>query len=100
MDGAVDARSGQPSTEGALGGCDHTVPPLMTDAPIPERRNEGMVRAEQVGRQLRNPQLNLAQLVLLMFSRRRVRGARCQVLLDRVQTRLDHVQAPGDLDKG
>ena len=44
----------------------------MTDALFPERRHEGMVRAEYVGRQVRNQPPNLAQLLLLMCSRRRL----------------------------
>ena len=60
-----------------------------------EMRDEGMLRAEQVSRLLRNQQLNLAQFLLIRFCRWRVRGKPSEVLLDRVQTLLGHVQAAG-----
>jgi hypothetical protein len=58
-----------------------------------EMRDGGMLRAGQVGGQFRNQQLNLAQFLLIRFCWRRVRGKPGQVILDRFQTILGHVQA-------
>ena len=68
----------------------------MADAIFPERRHEGMVRAEHVGRQVRNQPPNLAQLLLMMCSRWRLWVKPSEVLLDRFQARLGHVQTLGD----
>ena len=66
MNEAVDAHTGQPRTGGALGGCDLTMRPVMTDALSRRGAHEGMVRAEDLGRQLRDLPPDLVQLPLLI----------------------------------
>ena len=76
---------------------------LMADAVIPERRDkadEGMVRAEDLGRQLRDLPSDLVQLPLVIGSQRRLRVKPGEVLLERFQAGLDHIQPLGDLRKG
>ena len=96
MNEAVNAHTGQPRTGGTLGGCDLAMRPVMTD----ELSDQGMVGAEQVGCQVRHPPLNLAQLPLIRLSRWRLRVKPGQVRLDRIQTRLDQVEAAGHLNEG
>jgi hypothetical protein len=103
MNEAVDAPTGQPGIGGALGGCDLTMRPAMADAVIPERRDEadeGMVRAEDLSRQLRDLPPDLVQLPLVIGSQRRLRVKLGEVRLDRFQARLGHIQSLGDLRKG
>ena len=103
MHDAVDAPTGQPGTGGALGGGDLAMRPAMADAVIPERRDEadeGMVRAEDLSRQLRDQPTNRTQLPLMLCRRWHVRVTRGEVRLDRCQARLGHIQSLGDLRKG
>ena len=96
MNEAVDAHTGQQRTEGALGGCDLAMRPVMTD----ELSDQGMVGAEQVGCQVRHPPLNFAQLLLMVFCQGCARRTPGAVRLDRIQTRLDQVEAAGHLNEG
>ncbi len=96
MNEAVDAHTAQPRTGSALGEDDDLTRPLMPD----ELSDKRMVRAEQVGRQLRHPQLDLAQLLLMVACQGRARGTPGEVRLDRVQTLLDHIQVASHLDEG
>ena len=96
MNEAVNAHTGQPRTSGLLGGGDYLTRPLMTD----ELSDQGMVRAEQVLRQLRHSPLNLTQLLLMVLGQGRARRTPGAVRLDRVQTRLDYVEAADHLDEG
>ncbi len=75
----------------------------MAKAVIPQRgdeADEGMVRAEDLGRQLRDLPADLVQLALVIGSQRRLGGKRGEVLLERFQAGLDHIQSLGDLRKG
>ena len=95
MNEAVDAHTGRPRTEGARGGGDLAMRPLTTD----ELRDQGMVRAEQLSGQLCHPQLNLAQVLLMVVCQGCARGTPGEVRLDRFQTLLDQVKAARHLDE-
>ena len=75
----------------------------MAEAVIPERRDEaddGMVRAEDLGRQLRDLPPDFVQLPLVIGSQWRLRVKPGEVILERFQAGLDHIQSPGELRKG
>ena len=75
----------------------------MANAVIPERgdeADEGMVRAEDLGRQLRDLAPDLVQLPLVIGSQRRLRVKPGEMLLDSFQVSLDHVQPLGDPQRG